>query len=154
MGLLETIGLKNKGVMAYVENQKFKYLCYYFKYNNCNYPKGTEFIYNGECEADGVKVRFNNQVCRFLCLADGHRMFFETNGKVFHMEWPPQQKGIQIASTPRPIEQSEFYFTDEMVTNTIWYIIVMLAGFILNDRILLWIFATTVYVKCTFFKGN
>ena len=115
-------------------------------YNKKYYPIGTEFIYDGKCELNGEKVILNNQKCKFLYCFNGYYCCFQSGENIYKTDLFKYRDCIKQILLPEPKKKkSEFYFTDEMVISTIWYIIIMFAGVFFKDRIGLWGLITCVY---------
>jgi hypothetical protein len=146
----------NGGEDMYFPNSDGKY--YKFYYRNKFYEAGTKFIYNGSCLSDGKEVFLNNQVCEYLYV-ENLTTYFKCNENIYTCKWEEFKWHIcgiiEEKIEPPPImQETVFYWTDEMVTKTIWYIVIMLAATIFYDRIGIWILATIVWYISTFKKKN
>lgn len=123
------------------------FLCYGIHYS------GTKFIYKGKCMIDGKTIYLDKKICVFLFHQKYY--YFEVDGKVAHCDrlnhynvygiLPPDNKNQMQ-------EKREFYWTDDIVINTIWYIIAMLISTLFRDRIGLWLLITWIYYDATFRK--
>ena len=133
--------------------QKTRFYSYYFPYKKNYYPKGTEFIYDGECELNGEKVYIHNQKCTFIHCINGNIVCFQTGNNTYQADLFYCSNNVkQILSHMEPQPKQEFYFTDDMVIKTVWYVFLMLIATLFHERIGLWIFLTLVYVTSTFLK--
>lgn len=129
---------------------------YKFDYKHQFYDSGTKFIFNGKCLLNGKEVVLDHQVCEYLYTEKLMR-YFKCNGNIYTCRWEDFDWRIcgivenKIAS-PQQKQETEFYWTDDMVVKTIWYVIIMLIAVIFKDCIGIWIFATIVWYNSTFKK--
>lgn len=126
-----------------------------FYYKNQLYKSGTKLIYNGECYLNGCKTALSNQVVTYMYHQYGQANFLYNNNIYTCPSCEFSKRivkiGVDIKPTPSPIQQeTEFYWTDAMVTKTIWYVIIMLVAVIFNDCIGIWILATIVWYNSVF----
>ena len=144
----------NGGDGMYVPNSNGKY--YQFNYKDKFYNSGTKFIFNGKCFLNGKEVVLDNQVCEYLYTEKLLR-HFKCNGNIYTCKWEEFEwriRGIVEDKIKQPQMQQEtkFYWTDDMVTKTIWYIIIMFVATFFHDRIGIWILATIIWYTSTFKK--
>lgn len=127
---------------------------YNFWYKNKQYHSGTEFIYSGYCQLNGKEVMLKRQRCIYLYCENYQTVYFRSNANIYTDDAFYFSYGIeQIIPVENSVTNEQlYYFTDDMFVNTIWYIVVMLVATIFNDRIAIWIFATTIYYLTTFHK--
>lgn len=127
---------------------------YYFNYKKKYYNSGTQFIFNGKCLLNGNEVVLNNQVCEYLYTEKLLR-YFKCNGNIYTCRWEEFEWKIcgiiedQIMQ-PQQKQEPVFYWTDDMVVKTIWYVIIMLLAIIFKDCIAIWIFATIIWYSSVF----
>ena len=126
-----------------------------FTYNNKVYQAGTRVLYNGPCIVNNNRTVVNNVAMSFMYY-DGEYVYCKNGDAVYSFtneEFKKNIVRILLDENKAPPEtKSEFYWTDDMVTNTIWYIIIMLVGTIFYDRIAIWILATIIWYFSTFKK--
>jgi hypothetical protein len=127
-----------------------------FVYKNKAYKSGTKVLYNGKCILNDEKIDLDNVVVSYM-YSNGKYEYFQDDDNIYMCPLHNFEKYIvQIINneniTPPNKETEELYWTDEMVTKTIWYVLVMLIGTIFYDRILIWIFATIIWYNSTFKK--
>lgn len=129
-----------------------------FSYNNQTYHNGTKVLFNGNCILNGSEAFLNNVVVKFM-YSQGKYEYIEYNNNVYMCPWQNFEKSIVKIVTDEnkappannPIkEKEEIYWTDDMVTNTIWYVIIMLVATIFHERIGIWILATAIWYFSTF----
>lgn len=134
-------------------NNKPEYFSNILFYGGRIYPKGTEFIYNGECLLNGTKVRFDNTHCTFLYRVKNQH-YFQHKGQIYMSEDVRFPYCIVKIIPPPPEQQpkQEFIFTDEMLVNTIWYILIMLVAIMFKARWVIWICGTFIYYMTTFYN--
>ena len=121
----------------------------YFVYNNKTYNAGTEFIYSGECEANGQKTFLSNQHCKFLYSQD--KSYFQVGDTICSCHtFNFTQNLVSVIEYVQPQEKQKFYFTDDEIIKTVWYILLMLVATLFQDRVGLWILLTIIYITTTF----
>jgi hypothetical protein len=132
----------------------------YFTYKKETYLSGTNLIYNGECFLNEKVIMLNNVPVTWLYSQNG-RDYFTSNGLIYACQsWELNYRIVKIISTTSLIEnrqcvtkqKGEFYWTEDMVTKTFWYIAIMIAGVFFHARIGIWIFATIIWYVSTFKK--
>lgn len=128
-----------------------------FTYKRTHYPSGTKVIYNGKCYLNDKEVILNNKIVTFLYDQDD-RTYFQDNVNTYTcLLWEFSNRIVQIVvdKKPEPVSQkTEIYWTNDMVTKTLWYIIIMLAAVIFKDCIGIWILATIIWYNSTFKKNK
>lgn len=125
-----------------------------FTYKNELYYSGTKLIFNGKCFLGQNEIVLNNQMVTWLYNQGGNVYFSDNTNTYMCKQWDFDKRIVQMvidttASTTTE-QKAEFYWTDDMVTKTIWYIIIMLVAVIFNDRIGIWILATIIWYASTF----
>lgn len=127
-----------------------------FTYKNKSYVSGTKLIFNGKCFLNGKEITLNNNVVTWLYDQGGDTYFNDDNYTYTCKLWDFEKGIVQIINntntTTRVTQTTEFYWTDDMVVKTMWYIIIMLFGVFFYDRIIIWIFATYVWYTSVFKK--
>jgi len=128
-----------------------------FAYKNKVYNSKTKVLYNGKCILNEKEIVLNNAVVNYM-YSDGRHEYFRDDNNIYMCHLGNFTKNIVSIVIDEnknlPIKTTEeFYWTDEMVMKTIWYIIIMLLAIIFNERILIWIFATIVWYSSTFKKN-
>lgn len=126
-----------------------------FTYKNKSYSSGTKLIYNGKCYLNEHETILNNKIITYLYNQNG-KTHVQDNNKIYtcpSWEFTKRIVNIVVDTKPAPVKQeTEFYWTDDMVVKTIWYAIIMLVAVIFKDCIGIWIFATIVWYNSTFKK--
>lgn len=124
-----------------------------FTYKDKPYSSGTKLIYNGKCYLNESEVILNNQIVTYLYNQNG-KTYIKDGDKTYTCpSWEFTYKIVKIivdANQPPVIQKTEFYWTDDMVSKTLWYIIIMLVAVIFKDCIGIWIFATIVWYNSVF----
>lgn len=135
--------------MYYDPNVKW----YSFTYKNKPYSSGTKLIYNGKCYLNKNEIVLNNQAVTYLYNQNGET-YFQDNNKIYTCpSWEFAQRIITIVNDEKLTlvqEKTEIYWTNSMVTKTLWYIIIMLVAIIFKDCIGIWILATIVWYNSVF----
>jgi hypothetical protein len=131
---------------------------YNFDYKGRFYNSGTKFIFNGKCLLDGEEVVLNDAICEYLYTENLLR-HFKYNENIYTCRWEDFEwriRGVIEDKVEQPVVQqkTEIYWTDDMVTKTIWYVVIMLAATLFYCRIGLWILATIIWYTSTFKKKN
>lgn len=124
-----------------------------FTYKNTSYSSGTKLIYNGKCYSNENEVILNNQIVIYLYNQDNKTYFKDNNNTYTCPPWEFTKRIVKIVVDAKPIsvkKEPEFYWTNDMVTKTLWYIVVMLVAVIFKDAIGIWILATIVWYSSTF----
>lgn len=136
----------------------------YFTYKKETYLSGTNLIYNGECLLNEKVIMLNNVPVIWLYSQNG-KDYFTNNGLIYTCpSWELNYRIVRIV--PKVIieetktenrqyitkQNNEIYWTESMVTKTLWYIIIMLVAVFFNERIGIWIFATILWYTSTFKK--
>ena len=129
----------------------------YFDFWNRHNPTGTKFIFTGKCYVDGKEIELNNALCEFMHIDFKFIAYFKHNNAICSCTERDFKWGIRkLISEPKiPVvmqKEPEFYWTDDMVTKTIWYVIIMLVAVIFKECIGIWIFATLIWYNSTFKK--
>ncbi len=126
-----------------------------FTYNNKVYQAGTKVAYSGPCILNNNRIIVNNLLVSFMYY-DGGYVYCQNGDDIYKFLNNEFEKNIVRIVTDYnkapPVAKEEFYWTDDMVTNTIWYVIIMLVGTIFYDRIAIWIIATIIWYFSTFKK--
>ena len=134
-------------------NQNAKW--YSFTYKKTPYPTGTKLIYNGKCNLNECEIVLNNQIVTYLYRENG-KVYIQDDNKIYTCpSWEFEKRIVKIVMEtkvmPMPVKQeTEFYWTNDMVAKTLWYIIIMLVAVIFNDCIGIWILATIVWYNSIF----
>ena len=129
--------------------------CDYFAYKREICHSGTKLVYNGKCHLNESEVILNNKLVTFLYCENG-KDYFQDGNKIYTCPtWEFENRIVKIVKDIKPIQEqlnikTEFYWTDAMVTKTIWYVIIMLVAVIFNDCIGIWILATIVWYNSVF----
>jgi hypothetical protein len=126
----------------------------FFCWKNQPYYSGTTLVYKGKCFLEDKEIILNNEIVTFL-YSKQYAYFKDSNGVIYTCpSWNFTYGIVYIINDPnkpKPIEKEpEFYWTDEMVTKTLWYIIIMLVATIFKDAIFIWIFATIIWYNSVF----
>lgn len=129
---------------------------YNFNYNKQFYPSGTKFIYKGiGIDNFGHSILLNNEEIIWKYYKN-RNCYFLYNNKMYQCPFQKFKDGIiglahetTVNITP---QKEEFYWTDEDVSKTIWYICIMLFAIIFHDRIFIWILATFIWYRSVFKK--
>ena len=126
-----------------------------FTYNNKVYQSNTKILYNGICICNQNAIIINNKIVSFMYY-DGQYIYFKDDNSVYKCTLTDFNKNIvQIVSDENkapPKTNNEIYWTDSMVSKTIWYILVMIVATLFHERIGIWIFSTIVWYLSTFKK--
>ncbi len=126
---------------------------YSFTYKNKPYSSGTKLIYNGKCYLNHQEIILNNQIVTYL-YNQNNETYFQDNNKIYTCPpWDFTKSIVSIVTDTKstPVKQEpEFYWTDAMVTKTLWYIVIMLVAVIFKDCIGIWILATIIWYNSTF----
>lgn len=127
---------------------------YSFYYNKQCYQSGTKLVYTGSCtlQFGNEKIILNNTDIVWL-YSRGAFVYFSYNDKKYMCPLKDFYKGIVRVIDEKHDENTEMIWTDDMVTKTIWYIVIMLVAVIFKDRIGIWILATVIWYYSTF-KNN
>lgn len=137
--------------MYFNPNEKW----YSFTYKNQSYSSGTKLIYNGKCYLNECEVVLDNQIVTYL-YNQNNKTYFKDNSITYTcLPWEFTKRIVKIVVDTKPVsakEETEFYWTNDMVVKTIWYVIIMLAAVIFKDCIGIWILATIVWYNSTFKK--
>ena len=131
--------------------------CDYFTYKRDVYSPGTQVVYNGKCYINETETVLQNQIVTWLYCENG-KHYFKRNGTIYTCpSWEFTNRIVKIAYNPskqsnvnKQEQNTEIYWTNSMVAKTLWYIIIMLAAVIFNDRIVIWILATIIWYTSTF----
>lgn len=133
--------------------------CDYFTYKNDVYYSGTQIMYNGKCNINDYETTSHNQVVTWLYCENGKHYFTHNNIIYTCPTWELKSKIVKIVYNPKEqvnmqtkSQKTEIYWTNDMVTKTLWYIVVMLAATMFYDRIGIWILATIIWFNSTFKK--
>lgn len=138
--------------------------CDYFTYKRQSYYCGTKLIYNGKCCIHDVETILNNKVVTYLYYENGKEHFQDNNNNIYTCPiWEFEKRIVKIVKDTAPTlkststfvpekQQTEIYWTNDMVAKTLWYIIIMLAAVIFKDCIGIWILATIIWYNSTFKK--
>jgi antibiotic biosynthesis monooxygenase (ABM) superfamily enzyme len=124
-------------------------------YNGKAYDAGTKFIYTGRCMLNQEETFLDRAVVSFM-YSCGLDKYFTDGNNVYSCQ--KNEFDLHIVSIiidenkSPPNDKTEIYWTDSMVTKTIWYIVVMLAAVLFNERIGIWIFATIIWYNSMFNK--
>ena len=125
-----------------------------FSYKNKWYHCGTKILFNGKCILNGKEVFLNNTIVNFMYSQGQYRYVKDDNNIYMCPRLDFEKCIVKIVvdenKAPPAQEKEEFYWTDSMVTKTIWYVIIMLLATIFYDRIGIWIIATIVWYFSTF----
>lgn len=137
-------------------NANAKYDC--FTYKNKLYYSGTKLIFNGKCFLGQNETILNNQMVTWLYDQGGDVYFNDDINTYTCKQWDFVKRIVRIVpdvalSTPTE-QEAEIYWTEDMVTKTLWYIIIMLVAVIFYERIGIWIIATIIWYTSTFKKKN
>lgn len=131
---------------------------YHFTYKNELYHSGTKLIFNGKCFLGQNETILNNQMVTWLYDQGGDVYFSDDVNTYTCKQWNFVKRIVQIVpdvGLSIPTEQkTEVYWTEDMVTKTLWYIIIMLVAVIFYERIGIWILATIIWYTSTFKKKN
>lgn len=127
---------------------------YSFIYKKQSYPSGTNIVFNGKCFLEENEVILNNATVKWL-YSIGCDEYFVDNENIYTCKsWDFRTRIVKIIAinNKQPIVKmkKEIVWTDDMVTKTLWYIVIMLVAIIFNDRVLIWIFATLIWYGITF----
>lgn len=139
--------------MYFNPNQKW----YGFTYKNTPYSSGTKLIYNGKCHLEDSEIILNNQIATYL-YTQNNKVYFEYDNKIHTcLSWEFTNRIVKIVIDKKQIQgpqtqKTEFYWSDDMVTKTLWYIVIMIVAIIFKDCIGIWILATIVWYSSTFKK--
>lgn len=126
-----------------------------FVYKNHVYPSGTKLIYNGNCYLNGNKVYLNNEIVTWVSNQNDGVHLLKDNVIYTCPSWEFENRIVKIIIDKKPVTQkTEFYWTNDMVAKTLWYIIIMLVAIIFKDCIGIWILATIVWYNSTFKKNK
>lgn len=126
-----------------------------FTYKKTPYSSGTKLIYDGKCYLNDKEIRLNNKIVTYL-YDQGNKRYFKDNNYIYTcLTWEFTDRIVKIivdTSPPQENKKTEIYWTDDMVSKTLWYIIIMLVAVIFKDCIGIWIFATIIWYNSTFKK--
>lgn len=126
-----------------------------FTFNNKVYQAGTKVIYSGPCILNDNAIMVNNLAVNFMYY-DGMYVFCKNGNTIYKFLGSDFDKNIVMVvadgNKSPPVTKEEFYWTDDMVINTIWYVIIMIISSLFYDRIGLWILATVIWYFSTFKK--
>ena len=130
---------------------------YSFLYKKQSYPSGTRLIFNGKCYLNGREVTLNNKEVTWLYNQKSYSYFTDGIETYTSDRWYFVDKVVNIVENI-PVasqieEKSVFYWTDEMIIKTMWYVVIMAVGTLFYARIFIWIFATIIWYNSTF-KNN
>lgn len=128
-----------------------------FIYKNVSYHSGTKAIFNGKCFINQTETTLINQPIVYL-YTEKTDVYFQHEDIVYHCSsWDFKNRIVKIiadTNIPTLSEKTEvFYWTDDMVTKTIWYVVIMAVGTLFYARIVIWILATIIWYSSTF-KNN
>ena len=142
----------NGGVNVYNYNLKLGF----FIYKDRTYRTGTKFVYNGTCYLNNEEVYFNNEIVTFVRIDNDVRML-KDNIEYTCSYYDFENKIVRIITEPPKEIQAndnkkEFYWTDDKVVKTLWYVVIMVVSIIFKDFILIWIFATLIWYGSVFKK--
>lgn len=125
-----------------------------FTYKNQSYVSGTRVVYNGKCYLNECEVELNDKTVTFLYTQHNKTFFNDGDILLTCPSWEFSNRIITIIdpnSKTRSIQkENEFYWTDDMVIKTIWYVLIMLAAVVCNGRIFIWILSTMVWYDSVF----
>ena len=127
----------------------------YFNFWNRQNETGTKFIFTGKCYVDGKEIELTNALCEFMHRDFKFIAYFKYNGMVCSCAekdfiWGIRTLVIEPKITVATQKTQEFYWTDDMIIKTIWYVIIMLVAVIFKECIGIWIFATIVWYRSVF----
>ena len=139
--------------MYFNQNEKWNS----FTYKNKSYPSGTNVVYSGKCYINECEIVLHNQIVTFLYTQYNKAFFNNGNTLLSCPSWEFSNKIVKIIepnikTTETAQQESVFYWTDDMVVKTIWYVIIMLAAVICYGRIFIWLIATIVWYNSVFQK--
>lgn len=133
-----------------------------FIYNNISYHSGTKAIFNGKCFADKTEMTLINQPIVYL-YTEKTNVYFQHNDIVYHCNsWDFKNRIVKIivdtniptTTTTMTTNKTEvFYWTDDMITKTMWYVVIMIVATLFHARVALWILVTIIWYTSTF-KNN
>lgn len=129
----------------------------WFKHNGKIYNSGTKLIFNGMCFVNGSMIFLNNKIVTFE-YEKQYISYFKYNNIIYSCPCNEfSKKIVKILSNAKIANNTNkkptFYWTDEKVSKTLWYIIIMAISIIFNDRIIIWIIATVIWYVSVF-KNN
>ena len=106
---------------------------------------------------EGKDVVLNNKEVTWLYSQKSYSYFKDDINTYMHDRWLFEDKIVRIIKdvqvTTQIEEKQTFYWTDDMVTKTIWYVFIMIVGTLFYARIAIWIIATIIWY-CSTFKNN
>lgn len=135
------------------ENTKLNF----FIYKDKSYPSGTKLIFTGYCILNQEKVFLSKKVLTFLYCKGSYDYLKDDNNNIYLCQLLDFEMFIRDVihheeKSDVKQENTEFYWTDEDVAKTLWYIAIMLFATIFNDNVGIWIFATIVWGYSVFGK--
>ena len=125
------------------------YTSYVFHYDKNSYQSGTKFTYCGKCILNGKEITLNNAEVTWL-YDRGTYDYFSYNGEMYKCPSCDFKNGIVRAINKNETKHTSMIWTDNMVSKTFWYILIMLVAFIFKERIGIWVIATIVWCSSMF----
>ena len=140
-------------------NKHHDLFIYYFYYKTKLYQKGTRLVFTGHCSYKDKEIYLENVAVTYKLSFESNAFFYDDNNNIYMCnKYIFENCIVRIIEDENKSETSknevsnEFYWTDDSVASTLWYILIMLFATIFNERIFIWIFTTFIWYNSTFKK--